>query len=580
MTSPLAAYAALEGLVDPAPPEDAPLFEALGRYAEEVLPAGRGAELEARGAFPERELRAFAERGLARELAPEDVGGRLEWSRALRLCSRLAAHELDVTLCLGGAVLGALPVLVCGDAAQRAAYFGALLRGEMGGLALSEWAHGSDLLANEVTAVPVDDAATGYRLTGTKGPINNGGRGAYVVVLARTDRADHVFSHTLFLVPRGTPGYEAGPKFASLGYRCMDLTRVRLEGAVVPSEAVLGTLGEGFTHARRALEVSRSGVAAMALGPMAAALAHALDHARGRVLYGAPAVALEGVRALLARCFARTCVAIAAGRRAARAVARWAVPARSLSCASKYLCPSLLEAILHDAGTVLGARSLFEDLPFARLRRSAPVLAIFDGSSQLQLAELWRHVAAWREPGAVSPEEAIALARELADPAPALVAPFDVLRDDQGQIARLSPPAMLHALNACEPELRLGPWPEAAGLLARMAANLRGAPQDVQFRLSEVAAPFYGVVGLAEAIALARADGRTNDGEVERRRALLGALRLHLAESAAPLAAALIELGEGAGVAASDLPARLLEEARHAPLARRVAFAELDALLP
>src|SRR6185295_11133304 len=104
---------------------------------------------------------------------------------------------------------------------------------------------------------------------------------------------------------------------------------------------------------------------------------------------------LAGVRMILARCFARACLATALSRRTARAVARWAVASRSLSCAAKLICPQLLEESVHDAGTLLGARSVLENLPFARLRRSTPVLAIFDGSSQLQLDELWRHTLTW-----------------------------------------------------------------------------------------------------------------------------------------------------------------------------------------
>jgi alkylation response protein AidB-like acyl-CoA dehydrogenase len=198
----------MERAIDPPSSDESAMLDAADAHFARTLPPGRGAELEARGEFPDAELRAFAREGFVREVVPAEEGGCLDWSRAMRLAARLSAHDLDVALCLGGAVLGGMPVLVAGDAAQRAQYFGALLAGEMGGLALSEWDHGSDLLAIGTCAEPLDatgascapkDAAR-FRVSGTKSPVNNGTRGANVVVLARTGAVGDPFGASLFLV--------------------------------------------------------------------------------------------------------------------------------------------------------------------------------------------------------------------------------------------------------------------------------------------------------------------------------------------------------------------------------------------
>jgi hypothetical protein len=385
------------------------------------------------------------------------------------------------------------------------------------------------------------------------------------VVLARTGGDDPQFAHSLFLVPRGTAGLQPHPPFATMGHRCMDLSGASLRGAVLPRAAMLGAPGEGFFHARRTLEISRSGVAAMAVGATATALALALEHARTRRLYGATIDQLGGVQTLLARSFARLCASAALSRRAARSVAHAPVAARGLSCAAKYLCPVLLEETVADAGTLLGARSLMEDLPFARLRRSAPVLAVFDGSSQLQLDELWRHAGAWKEPGALTTERALILLRELEAPPPAT---FDPGRDDEGQSAATTPAAMLSAIHALAPELGLGPFAAAASVVREAAGAARRSSQPTRFRLSDAAARLWAASALAEAYVLGERD--------EMHSSLGAALSLYLVELAGPLAAALVELApDRAGEASA-----VLQVAGRAAAAREATWEVLRRLAP
>ena len=474
---PLRVAAALDAALDPPEPGEAATLAALEAFVRETLPPARTDALEAAGAFPEAELEALLRGPLGRALVPADQGGDLDWGTLMRVCARLAAHDLGFTLCLGGVVLGSLPVLVAGDATQRADFFGAVRAGGLAGLGLSEWAHGSDLLAGETLANPLDaggnptdaKAAATFRLRGLKRPINNASRAARLVVLARTGEAGDPFGASLFLVPRGTPGLRAGGPVPWSGYPGLDLDTVRLEDAPLPASALLGAPGDGFALPRRTLEISRSGVACMALGAHAATFAHGLAHARARRLYGAPIAELDAVRQLLADVFARLQLAWALGRLAARATARAALAARAWTCAAKLLAPRLLEDSIRDVGTLLGARSLFRPHPFHRLRRDAPVLAIFDGSSPLQQDELWRHALAWKD-GSPPPLHH--------------GGPFDAWAEDDA-VRAMAPPGML-----------AGPWKAAADAVRSRARESRRAPQDVRFRLSEAAAWLHGLAAL------------------------------------------------------------------------------------
>ncbi len=464
----------IDAIFDPwASLEERELAEKLIAF-ESQIPRDRLTECEREGRFPESELRAFADAGLMTELVPSSANGKLDWARAMRLATYGASYDLDFTLCLGGAVLGGAAVLVAGNSDQQTQYFAPLLEGEVGGLALSEWNHGSDLLANECVAARDGDH---FVINGVKGPINNGSLGAHLVVLARTPSGFDASEQTLFLIKRETPGLSGERVFPSMGYRNMDLARVTLNNVRVPISAVLGKPGDGFLHVRRTLEISRSGVAAMACGAMASAASHATSHALERHLYQAPIAMLPAVRTLVARCVARLVLGATMVRTSSRAVSRWAGSARAWSCATKWLVPVLLERNIHDAGTVLGARSLMEDLPFARLRRSTPLLAIFDGSSQLQLDELFRHVAMWEESKVSRDEARTQLFMTLAEP-------FDPHRTDDAGV-----------LDALSPLLGSPPYRGIAQALVPLA---RDARKTVHLRapVSEVAAWLYAVNAL------------------------------------------------------------------------------------
>jgi len=375
----------IEELVDPASEDDRRVLDRLDSFIGEVLDPAEGTRLEASGELPRERVREFARRGLADEITGS-------WPRLMRVCTRVAAHDVELALVLGGAVLGGIPLLVSGSEAQRAAYFGALRRGELGGLALSEPDHGSDLLSNECSATPRDG---GFRITGVKGPVNNGSVGAFLVVLARTSPEIDPFAHSLFLVARDDPGSIVATRLPTVGHRNIDLATVRFDDVAVGADRLIGDLGGGFHVVRQALSISRSGVAAQALGPMTTCLSLMRAHAERRRLYGSDLHALGAVRELMGRSFARTVLSAALVRRAARTVA----PPESQpgwTSAAKYFVPTALEEVVHDTGTLLGATGILEHPIFSRVRRAAPTFAVFDGSSQLQLDELWRHCLAWR----------------------------------------------------------------------------------------------------------------------------------------------------------------------------------------
>ncbi|MFO0662789.1 MAG: acyl-CoA dehydrogenase family protein [Polyangiaceae bacterium] len=513
---------ATDALLDPPDAESLEQARIFDAFAREAFGDGVGVELERTGTFPEKQLEAFARLGLISAFSP----GSADWSRAVRTALLFSAHEPDALLCLGGAALGSLPVLVAGNEAQKAALAAVLASGRMAGFGLSEWDKGLDILGNEARAEPLGadgkpcalGVATHFRLRGTKAPVNNATRGSIVTVLVRTAEGTETNSQSLFMIEREKTPLTPGKRFASLGYRNMDLSSIVLDGAVVPSSCLLGKAGEGFHHARRSLEISRGGVAAMAAGLSVRAVALAMDHAEGRVLYGAKVREIPAVKALLAQSHARMLEGVALARFAARMVAHATVSSRHITCAGKLVIPQLLEANVHDCGTVLGARSLLEELPFARLRRTAPVYGVFDGSTPLQKEELWRSLIAWRTPGSLSVEAFRERMAALTAPSPT----FDAYRDDSELCESMTPPAVLSAAGEMLSIPSLGWLGSVAAALIEVAPVLRRAPAAAKHAASEAAGSLYSLSAFAALTAVA------NEGS---RALLLPSLRLRASAS-------------------------------------------------
>src|SRR5712692_2169392 len=96
----------------------------------------------------------------------------------------------------------------------------------------------------ETTAAEDGD---GYRLSGEKIWITNGGIAQLGIVFATRDRAARHRGICAFLVEMDAPGIrrEKMPG-RELGHRASDHAEVRFEGLQVPASALLGGAGEGF----------------------------------------------------------------------------------------------------------------------------------------------------------------------------------------------------------------------------------------------------------------------------------------------------------------------------------------------
>jgi hypothetical protein len=252
--------------------------------------------------------------------------------------------------------------------------------------ALTEPGHGADLLAGEVAAVP--DAAGGFRLNGSKWPINNATRGRALVVLARTAEPGGSRGFSLFLLdkaglPRGS--HRALPKVRTHGIRGADISGIRFEDTPVPASALLGAPGSGTETVLRGLQLTRSVCSALSTGAGEHALRLAVGFARERVIGDRPLVQRPYVRALLARSAGTLVAAEAAALLGIRSAHTLTGELSVGSALLKALAPTLVDGMIAELGELVGLRAHLVDGyahgAFQKLRRDHGIVSIFDGST-------------------------------------------------------------------------------------------------------------------------------------------------------------------------------------------------------
>jgi alkylation response protein AidB-like acyl-CoA dehydrogenase len=265
--------------------------------SREIAPRAR--EIDRQGRIPSEILRGLAELGLFGVNVPPELGG----AGAGAVAYALAMMEI-ARACASTAVTMAVTNMVAeviarfGTPEQRTRYVPKLCDGSLraGAFALSEPEAGSDPGSLRTTARREGDH---WVLEGSKQWITNGDFAGVFVVWARTGGPGPK-GISAFLVEQGTPGMTVGHREDKMGLRGSTTTALHFEGCRIPQGALLGEEGGGFKIAMMALDGGRIGIASQAIGIGEAALARAVEYAKGRKAFGAPIADKQAIQWMIA----------------------------------------------------------------------------------------------------------------------------------------------------------------------------------------------------------------------------------------------------------------------------------------
>ena len=140
--------------------------------------------------------------------------------------------------------IGSLPLALFGTPEQRERWLRPLAAGEkLGSFGLTEPGAGSDAAGIRTAAARTD---RGWTLNGSKTFISNAGTDMSLgpVVLARTSTTEPRYG--AFLVERGMPGFELGPKLRGIGWHSLDSRQLSFEDVELSDEHLIGDPARGL----------------------------------------------------------------------------------------------------------------------------------------------------------------------------------------------------------------------------------------------------------------------------------------------------------------------------------------------
>jgi len=360
----------------------------LRRFVEQEV-APHAAPWEEAGMVPRAVLRQMGALGFLGVRYPEAYGG----SALDTVYSAILAEELGRSTFGGFAVTVtvhtdmASPHLAnFGTPEQLARYLPAIVRGEkICAVAVTEPDAGSDVAAIRTRAVR--DGGH-WVLNGTKVFITNGVHADVTFVAAKTDaKAKGSRGISMFIVDKGTPGFDVGQVLDKSGWRSSDTAELTFQDCRIPAANLLGGEHKGFYQIMRNFQNERIVLGAQAMGEAARALELTLAYVRERRAFGATLWDKQTIRQRLAMRAAQV--------EAARCLvfhAAW-LDAQGRECVKevsmvKALCGELVNDVVYDCQQFHGGFGYMRGPAIERLVRDARVGAIGGGATEVMLEEV------------------------------------------------------------------------------------------------------------------------------------------------------------------------------------------------
>jgi alkylation response protein AidB-like acyl-CoA dehydrogenase len=356
------------------------------RIAQEHIKPVRQ-QYDADETFPWDIVKLLGQAGLCGAYIPKEFGGSgMGVFELVLMVEELSKVDGGVALCLAGSALGAYPIMLGGNDAQKSKFLEPIARGEkLAAFALTEHEAGSDATALRTSAEKQGD---GYVLNGTKCFITNGGEAEVYTVMAVTDKNRGPRGISAFIVEKGTPGFTFGKKERKLGIRASATRELVFENCRVPAANLISKEGMGLILALRTFDSTRPGVAAQALGIAAGALSETVAYARTRIQFGHTIASNQAIQHMLADMATEVEAARALLYATARMIDSTKVRSTKESAMAKLYASDVAMRVTTKAIQIFGGRGYMHDYPVEKMMRDAKITQIYEGTNEIQRNEI------------------------------------------------------------------------------------------------------------------------------------------------------------------------------------------------
>ena len=361
------------------------------RVAKEKV-APRANEIDRTAEYPQDMFDLLQQLGLFTLPFPEEYGGTNSMVSACLAIEEFGrvCYNTAYLLLLQWVPFGA--ILAGGTAEQKQRYLHGLANGTLrGAISTTEAQSGSDVAGIKTRATAVDG---GFSLSGSKIWCTNSSVADFVLVAAKTSDEQSTASINLFIVERGSKGFEIGRKEEKMGARGVPSCPLFLDNVFVPASHVLGESGKGFKVVMEAFNKSRPLIGARGVGLSQGAIDHASVFIQDRVAFGQKISDFQGIRWMLADMAIQTEAARNLVYKAA-AMVDAGVSGKELApiaAMSKCFATDTAMKVATDAVQLFGAAGISNEYPINRYFRDAKVLQIIEGTNQIQRNIIANHL--------------------------------------------------------------------------------------------------------------------------------------------------------------------------------------------
>jgi len=280
------------------------------------------------------------------------------------------------------------PITRYGSGAQKAKYLPQLTSDTVGAYALSESGSGSDAFGLGARAEQKGDK---WILNGQKLWITNGYEAGIYVVFANANPSAGYKGITAFIVERDFPGFSVGKKENKLGIRASSTVELLLDSCEVPSENVLGPVGQGYKIAIETLNEGRIGIGAQMIGVAQGALTAAIRYLNERKQFGKSLSEFQGIQFQVAQ----AATDLEAARLMVYNASRLKDAGRDIAregAMAKLFASQVCERVTSLCVELFGGYGYTKDYPVEKFYRDAKIGAIYEGTSNMQLQTIAKAV--------------------------------------------------------------------------------------------------------------------------------------------------------------------------------------------
>jgi glutaryl-CoA dehydrogenase len=269
-----------------------------------------------------------------------------------------------------------------GSEAQKQQWLPAMARCEkLGAFALTEPRHGSDSVGLETSARRDGDE---WVLNGSKRWIGNGTTADVVVCWARDTEDNQVKG---FLIPKGTPGYQASAIEGKLALRALYQADIELTNVRIPAENHLPNT-HSFQQTAEVLKATRASCAWMALGHAVAGYDAALSYSKQRTQFGKPLVSFQIVQQKLVRMLCE----ITAMQLLCLRLSQFDEVSEGQASLGKLHCAARARWVVQQARDILGGNGILLENHVARHHADMEAVFTFEGTDSIQALVVGREI--------------------------------------------------------------------------------------------------------------------------------------------------------------------------------------------